>query len=113
MALYILIAVQFVPETPRFLLSKGREQEAFQFLVDYHGNGDPNDELVLFEFDEMKTAIQREQAAKAEKWSTILKSRANRHRMGLAMLMTFMTNVSGCPYLACGALLIVVPVIWM
>ena len=82
-------------------------------LVDYHGNGDPNDELVLFEFDEMKTAIQREQAAKAEKWSTILKSRANRHRMGLAMLMTFMTNVSGCPYLACGTLLIVVPVIWM
>ncbi|KAI0801952.1 general substrate transporter [Irpex lacteus] len=95
MALYILIAVQFVPETPRFLLSKGREQEAFQFLVEYHGNGDPNDELVLFEYEEMKEAIRKEQEAKSEKWSTILRSRANRHRMGLAMLMTFMTNLSG------------------
>jgi len=95
MALYILIAVQFVPETPRFLMAKGREDEALKFLVEYHGNGDPNDELVLFEFGEMKEAIRREQAAKAEKWSTILKSRASRHRLGLAVLMTIMTNLSG------------------
>lgn len=113
MALYILIAVQFVPETPRFLLSKGREQEAFQFLVEYHGNGDPNDELVLFEYEEMKEAIRKEQEAKSEKWSTILRSRANRHRMGLAMLMTFMTNVSNIDLLIIGLVLTIVAVIWM
>ncbi len=96
LALYILIAVQFVPETPRFLLSKGREQEAFQFLVEYHGNGDPHDELVQFEFQEMKMAIRKEQAAKAETWSQILRLRPNRHRLGLALLMTFCTNVSIC-----------------
>ncbi len=93
-ALYVLIAVQFVPETPRFLLAKGREQEAFQFMVDYHGNGDPTDELVLFEFEEMRTAIRLEQEAKSERWSTILRDRASRHRLGLAALMTFLTNVS-------------------
>jgi SP family sugar:H+ symporter-like MFS transporter len=95
MAIYILIAVQFVPETPRFLFGKGREEEAFDFLVRYHGNGDPHDELVLFEYEEMKTAIRKEQVAKAEKWSTILASRTNRHRLGLTVLMTFMTNLSG------------------
>ncbi|OWZ38215.1 sugar transporter [Cryptococcus neoformans] len=95
MALYILIAVQFVPETPRFLLSQGREEEAFAFLVEYHGNGDRKDPLVLFEFEEMKEAIEQEKIAKAEKWGTILKTPSNRHRLGLAVLMIFLTNLSG------------------
>ncbi|KAJ4497419.1 putative hexose transport-related protein [Lentinula lateritia] len=94
-ALYILIAVQFVPETPRFLLAKGRDAEAYAFLVEYHGNGDVDDPLVRFEFKEMKEAIRTEQAAKAEKWSTILKKRSNLHRLGLAALMVFLTNLSG------------------
>lgn len=93
-ALYLLVAVQFVPETPRFLIGQGRDQEAFQFFVDYHGNGNPQDELVLFEFAEVKEAIRREKEAKAQKWSTILGTRPNRHRIGLAALMTFCTNVS-------------------
>ncbi|WWD18249.1 hypothetical protein CI109_102699 [Kwoniella shandongensis] len=94
-ALYVLIAVQFVPETPRFLLANGREEEALDFLVTYHGNGDVNDPLVRFEFEEMRLAIKEEQAAKAEKWKTILRSRSNRHRLGLAALMVFLTNTSG------------------
>ena len=92
-ALYVLIAVQFVPETPRFLLAKGFEDEALQFFVKYHGNGNPDDELVVFEFLEMKSAIQQEQAAKAEAWSQIIKIPSNRHRLGLAALMIFCTNV--------------------
>ena len=94
MALYCLIAVQFCPETPRFLISKGRDADAMQFLVDYHGNGDTQDPLVLFEFSEIKEAIGLEQAAKAEQWRYILKSRSNVHRLGLAALMIFLTNVS-------------------
>jgi len=95
MAIYILIAVQFVPETPRFLMGKGRFEEAFEFLVEYHGNGDRTDKLVLFEYEEMKEAISKEREAKAEKWSVILHSPNNRHRLGLASLMVFMVNLSG------------------
>jgi MFS family permease len=95
MALYILIAVQFVPETPRFLVGKGRDADAFEFLVQYHGNGDREDPLVLFEFEEMKEAIEKERLAKAERWSVILRGRSNRHRLGLAALMTFLVQMSG------------------
>jgi hypothetical protein len=94
MAVYMLVATQFMPETPRFHISKGRDDLALKFLVDYHGNGNEQDELVQFEYAEIKEAIRREQEAKAEKWSTILKNKANRHRLGLAALMTFCTNVS-------------------
>lgn len=96
MALYVLIAVQFVPETPRFLLAKGRHEEAFAFLVEYHGNGDREDPLVLYEFEEMKEAIRLEQEVKAEKWSNIIKTPGSLRRIGLAVLMTFLTGLSGC-----------------
>ncbi|WVR05555.1 hypothetical protein IAU60_002574 [Kwoniella sp. DSM 27419] len=95
LALYLLIAVQFVPETPRWLLGHGRPEEAFAFLVEYHGNGDAQDPLVLFEFEEMKEAIQKEKEAKAQKWKVILSKRSNIRRLLLAALMTFLTNLSG------------------
>lgn len=95
LAVYILIAVQFVPESPRFLLGQGKDQEAFDFLVEYHGNGNRDDPLVLFEFEEMKTAIEAERVAKAESWSVILRSKTNRKRLLLAALMTHLTQMSG------------------
>lgn len=95
MALYVLVIVQFMPESPRFLIAKGREDEAMQFLVDYHGNGDPNDELVLFEFAEIKEAIRLENEAKGEKWTSLLRSQGNRHRLGLAALFSWMISMSG------------------
>jgi hypothetical protein len=39
-------------------------------------------------------AIEREKEAKAERWGVILGGAANRRRLGLAVLMTFLTNVS-------------------
>ncbi|KAL7411188.1 putative hexose transport-related protein [Mrakia frigida] len=95
LALYILIGVQFVPETPRFLFANGREEEALQFFIEFHGNGNPDDELVLFEFDEMKETLRLEKELKADKWKTIVKSKGSLHRMGLAALMAFMTGLSG------------------
>jgi SP family sugar:H+ symporter-like MFS transporter len=78
-----------MPETPRFLMSVGREEEAMGFLVKYHGNGNPDDELVLFEFEEIKEA-------RGTSWKTLLSSHGNQHRLGLAALMSFMVSLSGC-----------------
>ncbi|GAA6035015.1 hypothetical protein JCM8097_002144 [Rhodosporidiobolus ruineniae] len=94
-AIYILVAVQFMPETPRWLAANGREKEARDFLVKYHGNGDENDELVRLEWEEMTTAIAAEKEAQLEKWSVLLKSPGNRMRLWHAALFTLAPQLDG------------------
>jgi SP family sugar:H+ symporter-like MFS transporter len=83
-----------VPETPRFHIGKNQHHLALEFFAKYHGNGNTEDELVQFEYKEVCESIEKEREAKAEKWSTILRDPSSRHRLSLAALMTFLTNVS-------------------
>ncbi|PLB44794.1 MFS hexose transporter [Aspergillus steynii IBT 23096] len=69
-----------LPESPRWLISKGREDAALQILVKYHGNGNPDDPVVQFEFQEMKETIELEIAANNTSWSALFNSRGNRWR---------------------------------
>ncbi|ORY25046.1 putative hexose transport-related protein [Naematelia encephala] len=94
-ALYILVAIQFIPETPRYLLSKGRNEEARAFLVKYHGNGDEDDELVNFEWEEMKNTLALEDAAKTLSWKEAFSMPGNKKRLFLAGFMTFMPQLNG------------------
>jgi hypothetical protein len=41
-----LLALYFFPESPRFLISRGRDAEAKKILVHYHANGVANDPFV-------------------------------------------------------------------
>ncbi|WWC73874.1 uncharacterized protein I206_107846 [Kwoniella pini CBS 10737] len=56
--LIVIVGVWFIPESPRYLIANGREDEAFQFLVAYHGGGDPNSKLVALEIEEMRENIK-------------------------------------------------------
>ncbi len=75
----VIVLVWFIPESPRYLLARGRDQEAFDFLVKYRewslrgvakiahrsdGNGDPNSALVALEIQEMREGIALDGADK-------------------------------------------------
>lgn len=94
----------FVKESPRWLISKGREEEALLILAKYHANDDVQDELVQFEFTEIREAIKAEREAQAGvSWSAFFKTKGNRHRL-LIIIVSFPSldtfTVLTCPSLS-------------
>ncbi|KAF9477693.1 general substrate transporter [Pholiota conissans] len=95
-SVFVLFVVFFLPETPRWLLANGREEEAKAFLVRFHGNNDPHNPLVLAEWKEMKESIIQDGSDKrAWDYSEIFKTRNARYRIMLALIMGVFGQFSG------------------
>ena len=85
----VLPLVYFVPESPRWLISKHRDAEASEIIAKYHGNGDPNDAVVVTQVAEIQMAI--EQAKEGVAWKALLTHKANLHRLFIVVTMVLMT----------------------
>jgi len=82
---FLIAMLPFMPESPRFLLAKGRVEEARQVLAQYHANGLLDDELVLYEMDEIKVALDVESMYAGVGWSVLWNTAANRKKMALTI----------------------------
>lgn len=61
------------PESPRWLVDHDREEEALQVLADLHGGGDPNNELVQLEYEEIKAQVHFEKTEGSKSYLDLLK----------------------------------------
>ncbi|KZO93447.1 general substrate transporter [Calocera viscosa TUFC12733] len=84
------------PESPRWLISKGKEAAALKILAYYHGNGDDENALVRYEYNEIRKAIELDRkAAETTGWSTLIATPGNRRRLRMIIALAFFSQWSG------------------
>ncbi|KAI1370695.1 MFS general substrate transporter [Hypoxylon crocopeplum] len=91
-----ICSIPFCPESPRFLISADRSDEAYAILKKYHGEGDNGEEFVRLEFAQIRSTIAQEQeTAKTFVWADVFRDAPMRRRFLLAAIVGFFTQWSG------------------
>lgn len=97
-ATIVLIAVWFIPESPRWLFAKGKADQAMAILVRLHGNGNPASAVVRLESEEIKFSLEAEAELMGGVWwdyRVLLNTRQSRHRMFIIMLLSVFSQFVG------------------
>lgn len=84
-----------LPESPRWLVSKDREDEAFAVLTKYHAEDDPSSVLVQAEMAQIRATIKLEMEHSKQSWKDMLATAGMRRRVVIAVFLGLFTQMSG------------------
>lgn len=85
----------FLPESPRYLISKDRYDEAQAILVKYHAEGDTNSLFVKAELAQIEKSIKLEMEDSKQSWFDVFKTSGMRRRLFITAFLGLFTQWSG------------------
>ncbi|PSK42084.1 High-affinity glucose transporter [Elsinoe australis] len=94
-SVYQLLTIYLVPESPRWLISKGKIDEARHILTKYHAGGDVSSMLVDFEMNEISSAIENEKLIKQNSYLDFFMTSGNRWRLFIIISLGLMVQWTG------------------
>jgi sugar porter (SP) family MFS transporter len=87
--------VFLLPESPRFLVAKDRDDDAAAVLVKYHAEGNADSLLVKAEIVQIRETIHAEMEVSKQSWLDLLRTTGMRRRFLVTVFIGLFTQLSG------------------
>ncbi|KFH46590.1 Hexose transporter-like protein [Hapsidospora chrysogenum ATCC 11550] len=87
--------VFLLPESPRYLISHDRHEEALAILIKYHGEDDASSPLVHAEMVQIRETIKTESEVSKQSWLAVLATPGMRRRFLITIFIGLFTQLSG------------------
>ncbi|KAK6340807.1 hypothetical protein TWF696_009125 [Orbilia brochopaga] len=98
-AIILGTCIFFMPESPRWLIDKGRTEKGLEVLAQLHANGDQMDPFVRAEFEAIQTSITIEHDLEAKKLSQLVTDKLNFKRLFLAVSVQGSIQMTGVSFI--------------
>ena len=90
-----IIFIWFLPESPRWLIARGRGEEAYAVLAKYRAEGDLNSEFVKAEYAEIEKTLELEKEQAKGNWRELVRAPGMRRRLLICSFLGLATQWSG------------------